>query len=388
MVLYYSFFLLLIAVLFAFPQFYQMPKKLISVLWLSLFFLSALIVQNFDPETIGGHQIHSVISEYALNSISSILNSELDFAVISDICGTTAIWTKEAQPRAEIDVSLLCPNQRWLAEPFFFFPFFVFYWLGGSVTLPVVIFDTIGILALGLTFWLTNEKRIEVTQSVSAEHIRCKPNLIWLGFLFIGFFPVVVLMSFHLRQFVSVCFLLLSFALVLSDKKKISLVPFLVSVLIHNSSLIFMPLLFVLFDSRVKLFFTFIGPIFVILCIELLRSFTVVGALKANFYIGDKIGFLYVLILVCIVVFKLLLNWNEKRQLLDKFLLCSIYICLVMGVSLLFFKSGTVERLAFTSCTLMLFFSALWFEGMRPLPPVLSRICFIIIPIPALIYYF
>ncbi len=397
MTFYYSVCIVLISAVYSLPQTSKIPKIYTFFLWLTLFLIGIFNAQFFDLETGGASYVYIGVAEYAVTSFKSIYDSGLDLDAIVRICGTDRVLaapqslseiTPSPSPSPSPSSSLACPNQRWFAEPLFFFPLFIFYWISGNIVVPIVIFDIICILSLSGAFWLFRYSRNFTKISNMELHDFPPINSIWMYFFVIGFFPVVVLYALYLRQFVSACFLILSFSSFISNNKKFGLASFVVAFLIHNSVLIFLPLIFILGGWRYKILWSFIAPIIIAGFVYLLINFTVAGNLKSNMFIGENIGLLYGLIIAFIGVFATFFTWKSNQSLHNDFLLCIIYISLIIASHLLFLQSGTIERLSLTSCFLIIFLLAFWSQDIIVLSPALDRVMLIIFPTPGLVYYF
>jgi len=323
------------------------------------------------------------------------------------VCLSLSIrWTiiQSDQFLNDSDLSALVNNMHdqlgyisyYLREPVFWFGIQFLYNIIGNSGLVIVVMDVF----IFIIFY----KSIVLFQIYFSKHINFH-NLKYLYFGAFLIYPYVAGMHNHYRQIMAVTIAMYAIGLT-KEKTLKSILVFLISMLIHNSTMLLLPILFLLgnrnFSSNfIKiLVLALISSIFTFIFIpffgydglsQILRRFsdlTVESTLNYR-------NLIYCYLLILATLFVIILEYNSYRRSGHLLIVVLIYFTIIYCLSVLLFNGQVSSRIFFLVLTPIYILIGLYIETKFKTEPTVRLIYFHISLIPliglkgdGLVYYF
>lgn len=274
---------------------------------------------------------------------------------------------------------------RFILESGFYFPASLIYALTNSYAAIFIVFDIVCLLVI-----LCASRFLAQSATVDFK----APRLYWLPFLVLASWPFVIGFDNMYRQLMSNCIIVLAASLLLTNRNKAGWLVGLSSLLFHNSSLLFFPVLALMQNTthaRRNSLALFIASWTVAFAMQKLLKVNV----RNDFTIGENISLLFCIIfltggLIAAVFEKTKLpsvfGMKIKEQYPFNYLpLVVLGLIIVMGD--IMFDSLIVERLAISASFVGIFMYAMWIHKFNFKHEKLTTIGFAVIVNVSFLHY-
>ena len=284
-----------------------------------------------------------------------------------------------------------CINPRHLMEPLFFL-------VGGFITLltktPEISFLFFNLLTFSalLMSLIISDRRANKDANENNGAKDLKSGIYWAFPLLVGFFAFDYAFAAFFRQIVASSVCLLALMLIWDEKVRSGVLLFALAVLMHNSMLLFSPLIFVLWP--VVSLTNFARAIIVILSATIFSVFawyainhTMLSNYKANDEIGSSIKYVFLGLFSLIALATFVIEKFYLSIPISRVTVFCATIASIIFASVIIFNSGPVERMSLSASIFIFILLAYWLEKTKVFHIYIQRAMFILIPTVAYLQY-
>jgi hypothetical protein len=205
-----------------------------------------------------------------------------------------------------------------------------------------------------------------------------------IGYLLFGillFFPILCGYQGAYRQLFSIVLFLLSTGYIKSGSKKIGLCCFIISILFHNSSALFFPVILLLLNLRS---YSLIGLFIVYIALKIASSENNELFYREQVIYGNTLSVTFLMIFIFITMFSIFSNFKKIDNISTEIIFITSTIYLIGFYSL--DSNLLIERIGFFCFSIIYYPCSKFFDCIRP--KLVNRFCFLHLSIlPIFIFY-
>lgn len=213
-------------------------------------------------------------------------------------------------------------------------------------------------------------------------------NIRYLYFSVFLFFPFMYGFQVIYRQYMATILFICAFGYASNKKMLTSFFFFILSMLTHNVSVIFLPLILYISNIKALKFISYLvaatTPIILYIAVNFKSDYHVV---KSNFEIGETIDLIYVLIFFSLSLTLITLTTTVKNRLSNNLIIISMLLFYTSTSIMMILASSSAERFGFFMLAIIYPLTAIYFESIFK-EKVFVRIAYILLQTPPLLFYY